>query len=46
VFVAIISSWINTRILLDEIQIIKKHLGIPEDKPDIDNIFNSENKEK
>jgi hypothetical protein len=45
VFVAIISSWINTRIILDEIKDIKKHLGIPDVKSDIDNFINSENKE-
>ena len=27
-----IAAWINTKIILEEIDKIKKHLGIPEDK--------------
>jgi len=28
-----IAAWINTKIILEEIDTIKKHLGIPENKP-------------
>lgn len=28
-----VAAWINTKIILEEINKIKKHLGIPEDKP-------------
>ena len=35
-----IAAWINTKIILEEIDTIKKHLGIPENKP-IDLISNN-----
>ena len=31
--IASIAAWINTKIILEEIDKIKKHIGIPEDKP-------------
>jgi hypothetical protein len=44
--IMIIATWINTKIILDEIQDIKKHLGILAEKSRvIDNIV-SENKNK
>lgn len=44
-FLAIIGSiaaWINTKIILEELDLIKKHLGIKEDK---DESFLADNKE-
>ena len=32
VVITSIAAWINTKIILEEIDIIKKHLGIPEEK--------------
>jgi|GEM_PF-3095835 len=28
-----VAAWINTKIILEDIDKIKKHIGIPEDKP-------------
>nr|WP_315990280.1 hypothetical protein [Desulforamulus aquiferis] len=32
--IASIAAWINTKIILEEIEKIKKHIGMPEDKTD------------
>jgi len=31
--IAAIAAWINTKIILEEIRVIKKHLGIVDDEP-------------
>jgi hypothetical protein len=31
--IASIAAWLNTKIILEEIDKIKKHIGVPEDKP-------------
>lgn len=45
-----IAAWINTKIILEEIDIIKKHIGIPEDKPIdlqiLNNNINEDNKKE
>jgi len=28
-----VAAWVNTKIILEEIDLIKKHLGIPDKKP-------------
>lgn len=37
-----IAAWINTKIILEELEVIKKHLGIKEEK---NTIFTEDNKE-
>lgn len=37
-----IAAWINTKIILEELEVIKKHLGIKEEK---NTIFTDDNKE-
>lgn len=45
-----IAAWINTKIILEEIDIIKKHIGIQEDKPIdlqiLNNNINEDNKKE
>ncbi|WP_153012015.1 hypothetical protein [Tepidibacillus decaturensis] len=37
-----IAAWINTKIILEEIDKIKKHIGMPEEKP-IDSLISYDN---
>ncbi len=45
VVVAAIAAWTNTKIILEEIKKIKKHLGIPEEKREWD-LLNENNDEQ
>lgn len=31
VVITSVAAWVNTKIIIEELEIIKKHLGIPED---------------
>jgi hypothetical protein len=45
-FIVAIAAWVNTKIILEEIDGIKKHLGISEDKPNIIGNIDLQNKDK
>lgn len=32
-FITSVAAWLNTKVILEEINNIKKHLGVPEEKP-------------
>ncbi|MDD4754274.1 MAG: hypothetical protein PHT78_13745 [Desulfitobacteriaceae bacterium] len=32
VVITSVAAWVNTKIIIEELEIIKKHLGIPEDE--------------
>jgi len=32
-FITSVAAWSNTKVILEEINKIKKHLGVPEEKP-------------